>query len=166
MIRPIRRELPTPMQSVWPTARPSEHRRSSVLHRAAAARSKNFVQCNISYGDTIATRVVTSSPFVGVSSLDLGRPARAASFSTAWRQGDDMHRTSRIALVLGGGNALGAYHAGAYEHLHQNGIRPDWIVGASIGAVMGAILAGNALRSVSTSSTNSGPSRWSTRRDR
>ena len=55
-----------------------------------------------------------------------------------------MHRTSRIALVLGGGNALGAYHAGAYEHLHQNGIRPDWIVGASIGAVMGAILAGNA----------------------
>ena len=55
-----------------------------------------------------------------------------------------MQRTSPIALVLGGGNALGADHAGAYERLHQNGIRPDWIVGASIGAVMGAILAGNA----------------------
>ena len=55
-----------------------------------------------------------------------------------------MRRTSRTALILGGGNALGAYHAGAYEQLHQNGVRPDWIVGASIGAVTGAILAGNA----------------------
>jgi NTE family protein len=46
--------------------------------------------------------------------------------------------------VLGGGNALGVYHAGAYEQLHHAGIKPDWIVGASIGAVMGAIIAGNA----------------------
>jgi NTE family protein len=55
-----------------------------------------------------------------------------------------MHPTSRIALVLGGGNALGSYLAGAYEHLHQNDVRPDWVIGASIGAVTGAILAGNA----------------------
>jgi NTE family protein len=48
-----------------------------------------------------------------------------------------------IALVLGGGNALGAYLAGAYQHLHEQGIRPDRIVGASIGAVTGVILAGN-----------------------
>jgi NTE family protein len=45
--------------------------------------------------------------------------------------------------VLGGGNALGAYLAGAYERLHEAGVRPDRIVGASIGAVTGAILAGN-----------------------
>ena len=48
------------------------------------------------------------------------------------------------ALVLAGGNALGAYHAGAYEVLQERGIRPDWIVGASIGAVTGAIIVGNA----------------------
>jgi NTE family protein len=52
-------------------------------------------------------------------------------------------RTPRTALVLGGGNALGAYLAGAYERLHEAGVRPDRIVGASIGAVTGAILAGN-----------------------
>lgn len=52
--------------------------------------------------------------------------------------------TSRMALVLAGGNALGAYLAGAYEQLHRRGVRPDWIVGASIGAVTGAIIAGNA----------------------
>ncbi len=48
-----------------------------------------------------------------------------------------------VALVLGGGNALGAYLAGAYESLHDAGVRPGWVVGASIGAVTGAILAGN-----------------------
>jgi NTE family protein len=55
-----------------------------------------------------------------------------------------MHRTSKTALVLGGGNALGAYLAGSYEYLDEQDVRPDWIVGASIGAVTGAIIAGNA----------------------
>ena len=49
-----------------------------------------------------------------------------------------------IALVLSGGNALGAYHAGVYEVLQERGIQPDWIVGASMGAVTAAIVAGNA----------------------
>ncbi|WP_425375101.1 patatin-like phospholipase family protein [Methylobacterium nonmethylotrophicum] len=48
------------------------------------------------------------------------------------------------ALVLAGGNALGAYHAGGYAMLQARGIRPDRIVGASIGAVTAAIIAGNA----------------------
>ncbi|HEU6442800.1 MAG TPA: patatin-like phospholipase family protein [Microvirga sp.] len=48
-----------------------------------------------------------------------------------------------VVLVLGGGNALGSYLAGAYENLQQRGIEPRWIVGASIGAITGAIIAGN-----------------------
>ncbi|MEE3627555.1 patatin-like phospholipase family protein [Nitrospirillum sp. BR 11752] len=47
-------------------------------------------------------------------------------------------------LVLGGGNALGAYHGGVYEALCEADIQPDWIVGASIGAITGALIAGNA----------------------
>lgn len=47
-------------------------------------------------------------------------------------------------LVLGGGNALGAYQAGAYQALAEGGFLPHWVVGASIGAVNGAIIAGNA----------------------
>jgi len=50
----------------------------------------------------------------------------------------------KFALVLGGGNALGAYHAGVYQALHEAGQEPDWIVGASAGAVNGALIAGNA----------------------
>jgi NTE family protein len=49
-----------------------------------------------------------------------------------------------IVLVLGGGNALGAYLAGACQQLDERGIRLDRIVGTSVGAVTGAILAGNA----------------------
>jgi predicted acylesterase/phospholipase RssA len=49
-----------------------------------------------------------------------------------------------LVLVLGGGNALGSYLAGACEHLLQQAIEPQWIVGGSIGAVMGGIIAGNA----------------------
>lgn len=49
-----------------------------------------------------------------------------------------------LALVFAGGNAVGAYHAGTYEALHGHGLRPDWVVGASIGAVTAAIVAGSA----------------------
>ena len=55
-----------------------------------------------------------------------------------------MAKGCRVALVLAGGNALGAYQAGVYQALHEHGIEPDWVVGASIGAVNGAVIAGNA----------------------
>jgi len=50
----------------------------------------------------------------------------------------------QTVLVLQGGGALGAYQAGAYEILHENGVEPDWIAGISIGAINAAIIAGNA----------------------
>lgn len=49
-----------------------------------------------------------------------------------------------VALALGGGNALGAYQAGAYAALHRHGLRVDHIAGASAGSVNGGIIAGNA----------------------
>lgn len=45
--------------------------------------------------------------------------------------------------MLGGGNSLGAFQAGACCVLHDENIRPEWIVGTSIGAVHAAIIAGN-----------------------
>lgn len=52
-------------------------------------------------------------------------------------------RCKRIALVLQGGGALGAYQAGVYEALHEAGLEPDWLAGVSIGAINSAIIAGN-----------------------
>jgi NTE family protein len=49
----------------------------------------------------------------------------------------------RVALVLQGGGALGAYQAGVYQALHEGGMEPDWVCGVSIGAINSAIIAGN-----------------------
>ena len=49
----------------------------------------------------------------------------------------------QVVLVLQGGGALGAYHVGVFEALHEAGIEPDWVIGTSIGAINGAVIAGN-----------------------
>ena len=51
--------------------------------------------------------------------------------------------SSQTVLVLQGGGALGAYQGGAYEGLVKHGASIDWVVGTSIGAINGAIIAGN-----------------------
>ena len=58
---------------------------------------------------------------------------------TPWRP----DRCGRIALVLQGGGALGAYQVGVYQAMHEAGLEPDWVSGVSIGAVNSAIIAGN-----------------------
>ena len=52
---------------------------------------------------------------------------------------------AQVALVLQGGGALGAYQGGVYEALAEHGYMPDWVTGISIGAINGAIIAGNPL---------------------
>jgi NTE family protein len=60
---------------------------------------------------------------------------------------EDLARRSRafdrVALVLQGGGALGAYQGGVYAALTEHGIEPDWLAGISIGAINAAIIAGN-----------------------
>ncbi|MDE2337184.1 MAG: DUF3734 domain-containing protein [Alphaproteobacteria bacterium] len=53
------------------------------------------------------------------------------------------HEFESVALLLQGGGALGAYQAGVYEALAGAGIVPDWVGGISMGAINGAIIAGN-----------------------
>jgi NTE family protein len=81
-------------------------------------------------------------------------PAAAARRQFGWRLAKErilargrpdksLARFERIALVLSGGEALGAYQAGAYAALEKSGVRPNWIAGTAIGAVNAAIIAGN-----------------------
>lgn len=49
----------------------------------------------------------------------------------------------QVVLVLQGGGALGAYQVGVYQALHEAGLEPAWVIGTSIGAINGAIIAGN-----------------------
>jgi NTE family protein len=49
----------------------------------------------------------------------------------------------RVVLVLSGGNALGAYQGGVYQALLEHDVTIDWLIGASTGAINGAIICGN-----------------------
>ncbi|TMJ30322.1 MAG: patatin-like phospholipase family protein [Alphaproteobacteria bacterium] len=49
----------------------------------------------------------------------------------------------RIALLLQGGGALGAYQGGVYQALAEAELRPHWVAGISIGAINAALIAGN-----------------------
>src|SRR5215467_14575464 len=49
----------------------------------------------------------------------------------------------RIALVLQGGGALGAYQGGVYQALAEADLHPDWVAGISIGAINSALIVGN-----------------------
>lgn len=48
----------------------------------------------------------------------------------------------RTVLVLGGGGMKGMAHIGVWKALEEAGVRPDAIIGTSIGALIGACLAG------------------------
>jgi NTE family protein len=52
-------------------------------------------------------------------------------------------KQAKLVLVLQGGGALGSYQAGAFEEMEKHGLVVDWVVGTSIGAINGAIIAGN-----------------------
>jgi NTE family protein len=65
--------------------------------------------------------------------------ATPAENKASWRP----ERCDRVALVLQGGGALGAYQAGVYQAMHEARMEPDWVSGVSIGAINSAIIAGN-----------------------
>lgn len=69
--------------------------------------------------------------FLGVNTIAQGLPA--------WSQNDSGKKT--IALVLGGGGARGAAHIGVIKVLEENGMRPDIVVGTSMGAIIGGLYA-------------------------
>jgi predicted acylesterase/phospholipase RssA len=84
-----------------------------------------------------------------ISSLPMLRPlhlglALALLFGPALRGpplGAQTCRPPRTALVLSGGGAKGIAHIGVLRVLDSLGIRPDLVVGTSIGAVVGALYA-------------------------
>jgi len=78
-------------------------------------------------------------PEAGLPNVRDQRDAARPEPFAGWRP----ERCGRIALILQGGGALGAYQAGVYEALHEFGIEPDWVTGVSIGAINAAIIAGN-----------------------
>lgn len=74
----------------------------------------------------------------------MASPRLKAAVRSAKRDAGRPKLPGQAVLVLQGGGALGAFQAGVYEAMHEAGIEPDWVIGTSIGAINGAIIAGNA----------------------
>lgn len=53
------------------------------------------------------------------------------------------HTPRQTVMVMQGGGAVGAFHLGVYQALHEGGKEPDWVIGTSIGAINAALIAGN-----------------------
>src|ERR1700738_4168811 len=71
-------------------------------------------------------------------------PAMSGAASTqAATPSEKRTEFERIALLLQGGGALGAYQGGVYQALAEAGLHPDWVAGISIGAINSALIAGN-----------------------
>lgn len=51
--------------------------------------------------------------------------------------------SEQVVLVLQGGGALGAYQYGVFQALDEAKVSPDWVIGTSIGAINGGLIAGN-----------------------
>lgn len=74
---------------------------------------------------------------------DPGRAGRVAGVTALWKR----HRLTspvppfREAVVLSGGGSLGAVQVGALRALLDGGVRPDLLVGCSVGALNAAYLA-------------------------
>jgi NTE family protein len=90
------------------------------------------------------------SPLFPAALRQLGHPAQK-DFVMSGRQpsrrkthlANERPPFERIALILQGGGALGAYQAGVYQALAEANLQPDWVAGISIGAVNSALIAGN-----------------------
>lgn len=72
-----------------------------------------------------------------------GKPGNTSSIAAFATNSHGATLPGQVVLVLQGGGALGAFQVGTFEALHGAGVEPDWIIGTSIGAINGAIIAGN-----------------------
>jgi len=77
-----------------------------------------------------------------VTVIRLARPLQGESLDSATAP-ELRGECQRVALILQGGGALGAYQGGVCEALAQGGYLPDWVAGISIGAINAAIIVGN-----------------------
>ena len=105
-----------------------------------------------------ATFIVASCGVAAQGSVDLQHPARpdqepqtALLPLAAAQTSQALHKPARVALVLSGGGLRGLAHLGVLKVLEQQGLRPDLVVGTSVGAIIGgAYASGTSLKDLET----------------
>ncbi|HEU4539111.1 MAG TPA: patatin-like phospholipase family protein, partial [Polyangiaceae bacterium] len=69
------------------------------------------------------------------------RPPEAKLFVDALRAESGGEHRPRIALIASGGVFRGSFHVGMVAALSRHGVRPDLVVGASVGSLLGSAMA-------------------------
>ena len=113
------------------------------------------------YDESCTTMLSVNTEFVNNFTLPLGAPVDESC--TNWNKGEATFgieiiseasentttiidknkkptiKKQKIGLALSGGGALGFAHIGAIQALEEHGVKPDFISGSSMGAIIGAI---------------------------
>src|SRR5215468_10192231 len=121
-----------------------DHRRAG----AVAARAGRDAARPSARPVTIAPLTTTGLPTTGLPTTGLpttGLPTTGlpttGPLSAGYRMAGGKGVSVTTAFVLGGGGVLGAHEVGMLRALSEAGIRPDLVVGTSIGAINGAFVA-------------------------
>ena len=87
---------------------------------------------------------MTKTPVTQLAEVTAGPSASHDSADTKLSQVNrHWGKHEQTMLVIQGGGALGAYQAGVYAALKENGLDINWVTGVSIGAINAALIAGN-----------------------
>jgi NTE family protein len=77
----------------------------------------------------------------GIARAPLDQPTATLRLAARYSSSCDDHAVTDVAFVLGGGGLLGASEVGMLRALVDADIRPDLVVGTSVGAINGAVFA-------------------------
>ena len=84
--------------------------------------------------DAVARRLLALAGVLAAMCLAFASPPALA-------QQDHPPTRPKLGLVLSGGGAMGIAHVGAIQTLEKLGIRPDFVVGTSMGSIVGGLYA-------------------------
>lgn len=98
-----------------------------------------FISAALAFAISLSCSFVPYANAQTNESLSVPQPASPTGRTQVRQEAQRDGGRPQLALVLAGGGGRGTAHIGVLKVLEQHGIRPDFVTGNSIGAVIGAL---------------------------